>query len=63
MLSRQHLYGEHLLLCVRTLVSVCREDCRQCSLRLLEVLVTTEALWGAAGLGDKVRLRGGRSLC
>ncbi|XP_042777133.1 dynein axonemal assembly factor 5 [Panthera leo] len=53
--SENHLYGEHLLLCVRTLVSVCREDCRQCSLWLLEVLVTTEALWGAAGLGDKVQ--------
>uniref|UniRef100_A0ABI7W900 Dynein axonemal assembly factor 5 n=1 Tax=Felis catus TaxID=9685 RepID=A0ABI7W900_FELCA len=50
-----HLYGEHLLLCVRTLVSVCREDCGQCSLQLLEVLVTIEALWGATGLGDKVR--------
>ncbi|GAB5582616.1 dynein axonemal assembly factor 5 isoform X1 [Prionailurus iriomotensis] len=53
--SENHLYGEHLLLCVRTLVSVCREDCRQCSLQLLEVLVTIEALWGATGLGDKVR--------
>ncbi|XP_045316654.1 dynein axonemal assembly factor 5 isoform X1 [Leopardus geoffroyi] len=53
--SENHLYGEHLLLCVRTLVSVGREDCRQCSLQLLEVLVTTEALWGATGLGDKVQ--------
>ncbi|XP_044903998.1 dynein axonemal assembly factor 5 isoform X3 [Felis catus] len=53
--SENHLYGEHLLLCVRTLVSVCREDCGQCSLQLLEVLVTIEALWGATGLGDKVR--------
>ncbi|XP_053069580.1 dynein axonemal assembly factor 5 isoform X1 [Acinonyx jubatus] len=53
--SENHLYGEHLLLCVRTLVSVCREDCRRCSLQLLEVLVTIEALWGATDLGDKVR--------
>ncbi|XP_025779024.1 dynein assembly factor 5, axonemal [Puma concolor] len=35
--------------------ALCREDCRRCSLQLLEVLVTIEALWGATGLGDKVR--------
>ncbi|XP_030888045.1 dynein assembly factor 5, axonemal, partial [Leptonychotes weddellii] len=49
------LYGEHLLLCVRTLVSVCREDCRGCSLQLMEVLVTVMALSGATGLSDKVQ--------
>ncbi|EFB26972.1 hypothetical protein PANDA_021493 [Ailuropoda melanoleuca] len=47
-------YGEHLLLCVQTLVSVCREDCRGCSLQLMEVLVTVLALSGATGLSDKL---------
>lgn len=62
LLSSQRLYGEHLLLCVQTLVSVCREDCRGCSLQLMEVLVTVLALSGATGLSDKVRLRGSPAL-
>ncbi|KAF0882892.1 DAAF5 factor, partial [Crocuta crocuta] len=53
--SENRLYGEHLLLCVQTLVSVCPGDCRGCSLQLMEVLVTIEALSGATGLGDKVQ--------
>lgn len=36
-----------------------REDCREAALPLLEVLVTVLALWGATGLGDKVRGSGG----
>uniref|UniRef100_A0A452TIB1 Dynein axonemal assembly factor 5 n=2 Tax=Ursus maritimus TaxID=29073 RepID=A0A452TIB1_URSMA len=53
--SENRLYGEHLLLCVQTLVSVCREDCRGCSLQLMEVLVTVLALSGATGLSNKVQ--------
>ncbi|XP_025719453.2 dynein axonemal assembly factor 5 isoform X1 [Callorhinus ursinus] len=53
--SENRLYGEHLLLCVRTLASVCQEDCRGCSLQLMEVLVTVMALSGATGLSDKVQ--------
>lgn len=55
LLSSQHLYGEHLLLCVQALIAVCREDCRGSSLQLMEVLVTVMASSGATGLGDKVR--------
>lgn len=62
LLSSQRQYGEHLLLCVQTLVSVCREDCRGCSLQLMEVLVTVLALSGATGLSDKVRLQGSPAL-
>ncbi|XP_072692728.1 dynein axonemal assembly factor 5 isoform X2 [Canis lupus baileyi] len=53
--SENLLHGEHLLLCVQTLVSVCQEDCRGCSLQLMEVLVTIMALSGATGLSDKVQ--------
>ncbi|XP_019492960.1 PREDICTED: dynein assembly factor 5, axonemal [Hipposideros armiger] len=48
-------YGENLLLCVRALVAVCREDCRGSSLQLMEVLVTILAFAGATGLGDEVQ--------
>lgn len=41
---------------MRALVSVGREDCRGCSLQLMEVLVAVMALAGATGLGDKVSL-------
>lgn len=53
----QHIFGEHLLLCVQALVSVGREGCRTCSLQLLEVLVSVAALSRAPGLGDKVRVQ------
>ncbi|KAM5213583.1 dynein axonemal assembly factor 5 isoform 1-T1 [Hipposideros larvatus] len=48
-------YGENLLLCVRALVAVCREDCRGSSLQLMEVLVTILAFAGATGLGNEVQ--------
>lgn len=51
----QILYLERLLLCVQALLSVCREDCRDTSLQLLEVLVTIMAVSSAVGLGKKVR--------
>lgn len=51
----QNLYLEHLLLCVQALLSVCREDCRDASLQLLEVLVTIMAVSDAVGLEKKVR--------
>lgn len=54
----QREYGENLLLCVRALVAVCREDCRGSSLQLMEVLVTILAFAGATGLGDEVSLVG-----
>ncbi|KAI5221447.1 dynein axonemal assembly factor 5 [Manis pentadactyla] len=53
--AEDHIFGEHLLLCVQALVSVCREGCRTCSLQLLEVLVSVAALSHAPGLGDKVQ--------
>ncbi|XP_066198253.1 dynein axonemal assembly factor 5 [Saccopteryx leptura] len=53
--SENHRYGEHLLLCVQAVVSVCREDCRGCGLQLMEVLVTVMALADAPGLGHKVQ--------
>ncbi|XP_032728744.1 dynein assembly factor 5, axonemal isoform X2 [Lontra canadensis] len=53
--SENRLYGERVLLCVQTLVSVCREDCRGCSLQLVEVLVTVLAFSAATGLSDKVQ--------
>ncbi|XP_044603469.2 dynein axonemal assembly factor 5 [Equus asinus] len=53
--AENHLYGEHLLLCVQALIAVCREDCRGSSLQLMEVLVTVMASSGATGLGDKVQ--------
>ncbi|XP_059270232.1 dynein axonemal assembly factor 5 isoform X2 [Mustela nigripes] len=53
--SENRLYGERVLLCVQTLVSVCQEDCRGCSLQLVEVLVTILAFSAATGLSDKVQ--------
>ncbi|XP_014651115.1 PREDICTED: dynein assembly factor 5, axonemal [Ceratotherium simum simum] len=53
--SENHLYGEHLLLCVQALIAVCQEDCRGSGLQLMKVLVTVMAFSGATGLGDKVR--------
>ncbi|KAM5300602.1 dynein axonemal assembly factor 5 [Glossophaga mutica] len=53
--SEELRYGQHLLLCVRALVSVSREDCRGCGLPLLQVLLTVMALPGAASLGDQVQ--------
>lgn len=53
-LSLQRLYGERLLQCVQAVVSAGREDCRGAGEPLLEVLVTVLALWGPAGLSDKV---------
>lgn len=54
-LSLQRLYGERLLQCVQAVVSAGREDCRGAGEPLLEVLVTVLALWGPAGLSDKVQ--------
>ncbi|KAM6157055.1 dynein axonemal assembly factor 5 [Erethizon dorsatum] len=53
--SENDLYVEHLLLCVQTLVTVCREDCSVASLQLMEVLVMIMALSGATTLGDKAQ--------
>lgn len=55
-LCPQLRYGQHLLLCVRALVCVSREDCRGCGLPLLHVLVTVAALPGAGSLSDQVSL-------
>lgn len=63
LLCSQRRYGENLLLCVRALVSVGREDCRGCGLQLMEVLVAVMALAGATGLGDKVSLLDTLLLC
>ncbi|XP_062036464.1 dynein axonemal assembly factor 5 [Lepus europaeus] len=46
-------YLQNLLLCVQALVSVCREDCRECGLQLMQVLVTVMAVPGTSGLQDK----------
>ena len=62
-LCPQLRYGEHLLLCVRALVSVSHEDCRGCGLRLLQVLLTVKALPGASSLSDQVSLPGTLQLC
>ncbi|XP_036095862.1 dynein assembly factor 5, axonemal [Molossus molossus] len=53
--SENRRYGENLLLCVRALVSVGREDCRGCGPQLMRVLVAVMALAGATGLGDEVQ--------
>ncbi|XP_030788277.1 dynein assembly factor 5, axonemal isoform X3 [Rhinopithecus roxellana] len=53
--SENDLYLERLLLCVQSLVSVCREDCGVASLQLMDVLLTIVALAGATGLRDKAQ--------
>lgn len=59
--SPQDTYLQHLVLCIEALVSVGREDCRVCSLQLLQVLVTVMAVPGPPGTQDKVRPR--QALC
>ncbi|XP_003795509.1 dynein assembly factor 5, axonemal [Otolemur garnettii] len=53
--SESDLYLERLLLCVQALVSVCHKDCSECSLQLLEVLVTVMAGSGTTSLSDKAQ--------
>ncbi|XP_025234221.1 dynein assembly factor 5, axonemal isoform X2 [Theropithecus gelada] len=53
--SENDLYLERLLLCVQTLVSVCREDCGVGSLQLMDMLLTIVALASATGLRDKAQ--------
>ncbi|XP_028701257.1 dynein axonemal assembly factor 5 [Macaca mulatta] len=53
--SENDLYLERLLLCVQTLVSVCREDCGVGSLQLMDVLLTIVALASVTGLRDKAQ--------
>ncbi|XP_058141656.1 dynein axonemal assembly factor 5 [Dasypus novemcinctus] len=52
--SENTLYLERLLSCVQALVEVCREDCRECSLQLTEVLVALMAASGVTDLDVKV---------
>lgn len=63
LLCPQLEYGDGLLLCVRALVAVCGEDCRECSLQLMDVLVTVLASAGATGLGNKVSVGDTLPLC
>ncbi|XP_003416624.2 dynein axonemal assembly factor 5 [Loxodonta africana] len=53
--SENKRYLEHLLLCVQTLITACREDCSACSLQLMQVLVAILAASGAADLDEKVQ--------
>ncbi|XP_006889782.1 PREDICTED: HEAT repeat-containing protein 2 [Elephantulus edwardii] len=53
--SENHLYLEHLLLCVQALLTVCPEDCAACGLPLLQVLVAVLAASGTGDLHQKVQ--------
>ncbi|XP_045140257.1 dynein axonemal assembly factor 5 [Echinops telfairi] len=53
--SENKLYLHYLLLCVRALLAVGREDCSVCSLPLLQVLVAILATPGAADLDQEVQ--------
>ncbi|KFO81788.1 HEAT repeat-containing protein 2, partial [Cuculus canorus] len=52
--SEEVFYMEQLLCCVRALIEVCQEDCKEISLQLMKVLVTIMAVAGSQPLKEKV---------
>ncbi|NXY87624.1 DAAF5 factor, partial [Alcedo cyanopectus] len=54
--SEEVFYMEQLLYCVRTLIEVCQEDCKEISLQLMKILVTIMAIPSSHHLKEKVTM-------